>query len=320
MASDQRIRVVACLQDGLITTEQALHLGLSTSDIRTRVRRREWRALTRGVLLIDADLYADGLPERTWWRAALLAQGPGSFLVANTAVRAFGIQGLPPATAIEVAVPGGVSRLHRRSESAQLALGIDGPKLVVRQLVVPPGEVVEVHGFRARAAVESLIDTGLNSSRPVALSILDSALHLKVVTQDELDWAVLRAAGRRGVVALRRLVQIADGRAESPLESRVRLICVDGGIPPTDLQHVVRDDYENVIAIGDMAWIYRRRRPLLAEADGADVHSTPKAVFRDRVRGNALTARSYDTVRFTWQDTHRPAWIVGTVRAALSAA
>jgi hypothetical protein len=192
--------------------------------------------------------------------------------------------------------------------------------LVVRQLVVPADQVVEADGFRVRAAVESLVDTGLNSPRPVALSILDSALHLGVVTGDELGWAVLRARGRRGVVALRRIAQIADGRAESPLESRVRLICIDGGLPPTELQHAVRDHYGNVIAIGDLAWIYRQRRPLLAEADGADVHSAPSAVFRDRARGNALTAKGYDTIRFTWRDTQRPAWVLGAVRAALAAA
>lgn len=321
MAPDQLVNATANAQDGLVTTAQALRCGLTTSDIRSRVRRREWLTLTRGVQLINAELYSDGLPERTWWRAALLSQGEQSFLVASTAVRAFGIAGLlAQRPVIEVAVPFGVSRLGRATREATLEAGIDGPQIVVRQLVVPAEQVVVVDGLKARAAPQSLVDTALNSDSPTALSLLDSALHLGVVSSDQLDRAVIEATGRRGVVELRRLALHADSRAESPLESRVRLACIDGQVAPDELQHPVHDHFGNIVAIGDLAWLKARRRPLIGEADGAAVHALPSAVYRDRWRGNALTAQSCDTIRFTWADAMQPKRIVAAVRAALAAA
>lgn len=320
MDADIAVRDLAASQESLVTTAQALAAGLNRADIFTRVRRREWLTLTRGVHLVDADLYASGLSDRTWWRAALLSQGPSSFLVAGTAVRAYGVAGLPAdPTTVEVAVPLGLSRIARYSRSAEVAQHVEGPKIVVRQLVVPAAEVVEVAGLQVRAIEHSLVDTALNSDRPTALSILDSALHVRATSRDELDAAILAASGRRGVVALREIAQYADARAESPLESRVRLACIDDHVAPDDLQHPVYDDAGVLIALGDLAWL-KRRRPLIGEADGATVHSLPTAVFRDRWRGNALAARSYDTIRFTWADAMQPRRIVAAVRAALEAA
>jgi len=321
MDSDAAIRRLAHSQDSLVTTAQALSLGMTRADVFTRTRRREWLTLTRGVHLVDADLYTDGLSERTWWRAALLAQGPSAFLVAQTAVRAYGVRGLPANLAsVEVAVPGGLSRGDRATTTAELDGGVDGPRIVVRQLVVPATDVVEIGGMRVRTIAHSLVDTALNSDRPTTLSMLDSALHIGVATRDDLDAAIIAARGRRGVVALRDVGSHMDGRAESPLESRVRLACIDGRVAPDELQHPVYDDIGNLIALGDMAWLKWRSRPLIGEADGAAVHSLPSAVFRDRWRSNALTARSYDTIRFTWADAMQPQRIVAAVRSALQAA
>jgi hypothetical protein len=49
------------------------------------------------------------------------------------------------------------------------------------------------------------------------------------------------------------------------------------------------------------------------------VHGLPKAVFRDRRRGNAITGRACDSIRFTWKDTMRPAYVAFSVRSALAA-
>jgi hypothetical protein len=313
-----RPRLLAAQQDWLISASQAMSRGLSRQDIRQLVRRGEWLAVTRGIYVIDADLYADGLQPRVWWRAALLAHGPQSFLVASTALRAFGVAGLVGhETAIEIAVPEGVSVRKRQTTSTQYTTP-DGPEILVRQLVVPSGQVVAHDGLRVRAIVPSLADVGLNASRPVGLSLLDSALHQGLITPSDLGKIERLGRARRGAVKLRALLGLADGRAESPLESRVRLDCIDGHLPPQQLQYPIRDEYGNLIAIGDFAWL-SRRRPLIGEADGADVHALPQAVYRDRLRGNALTARGCDTIRFTWADAVQPGRIVAAVRAALAA-
>ena len=88
---------------------------------------------------------------------------------------------------------------------------------------------------------------------------------------------------------------------------------------PDDLQHEVRDSSGLLVAVGDLGWILGRRRPLLGEADGT-VHGVPKAVFRDRRRGNLLVPAEYDTVRFVWEDSARPQYVLYVVRSALAVA
>jgi hypothetical protein len=153
------------------------------------------------------------------------------------------------------------------------------------------------------------------------LSVLDSCLHLGLATPDELAAAIEGAKGRLGIGQLRPLADVADGRAESMVESFVRLACIDGGVPPDDLQYKVWSaNGRHLIAVGDLGWDKNRPRPLLATADGESVHRLRKPVYRDRTRGNALTTRACDTFRFTFVDANRPAYVAATVRAALGEA
>jgi hypothetical protein len=221
---------------------------------------------------------------------------------------------------VEVGVVGGPSRHGRRpAEIALRGRDEEAPTVVVRQYEIASEELVVHAGLQCRALPASLVDTALEVDRGTALAMMDSALNQGLLTGDELWRAVLHAAGRRGVVALRALAELTDPRAESQIESRVRLACIDGAIPPDELQYPVYDAHGHLLAVGDIAWVKGRRRPLIAEADGASVHSLPQAVFRDRRRGNALVAQSCDTVRFTYADSLRPAYIVSVVKAALAA-
>ena len=92
-------------QDGLVTRRQALAHGLSVTDIKRLVRRREWVPVSPGV-------YVNHTGPLTWrqraW-AAVLACGPGSALCLDSALRAHegpGRKGLD-ASPIHVAVPHG---------------------------------------------------------------------------------------------------------------------------------------------------------------------------------------------------------------------
>lgn len=312
----QRARGLAAEQDWLLTAAQAQACRVLPSEIARRVRSRECHAVLREVYLLDPDLVQE-LPQRVRWRAALLAHGPASCLVAGTAARACGMQGLPAAeTRIEVACVGGVPR-HRRPFADIGGRRLDLPEVVVRQLPVAAREVVVADGLPVRHPRLTVVDAALDLDRMSALSLLDSALHQRWLTSDQLQSAVEAAKGRPGIQQLRPLAQIADGRAESPLESRVRLICTDGGVAPDDLQFPVYDG-ERLVAVGDLAWFQRRHRPLIAEADGK-VHGLPEPVFRDRRRGNLLVPQRCDTVRFVWADTLRPPYVLYVVRSALAA-
>jgi hypothetical protein len=187
---------------------------------------------------------------------------------------------------------------------------------------VTADEVVEVDGLRVRCAPQTILDAALMLDRVHALCLFDWALHNEVVDKDELQALVDTARRRPGVMHVREAASYADARAESPLESRVRLACIDGDIPPDDLQYPVEDQFGGVIAYGDLVWLHRRRsrKPLIAEADGRDPHDRPRAILHDRRRANSVVLRSCDIIRFTWEDSLRPIYIQQVVRGALNAA
>ena len=59
---------------------------------------------------------------------------------------------------------------------------------------------------------------------------------------------------------------------------------------------------------------------MVGEADGAEAHDLPMAVFRDRTRQNDIVAAGYWPVRFAWPDTNRPGYVPSVIRAAVIAA
>jgi hypothetical protein len=100
-------------------------------------------------------------------------------------------------------------------------------------------------------------------------------------------------------------MHLADHRAESPLETRLRLICLDGGLPPPVLQWPVWDpDHASGYRL-DLAW---PTHLVALEADGRAPHATPHALYHDRTRQNRLATLlpGLTLLRFTWTDTHTP--------------
>ena len=60
-------------------------------------------------------------------------------------------------------------------------------------------------------------------------------------------------AGARGIRRCRTAIELMDGGAQSPKETWLRLLLIDGGFPPTtDADTVIRDGY--AVAFIDMGW------------------------------------------------------------------
>ena len=145
------------------------------------------------------------------------------------------------------------------------------------------------------------------------MSLIDSALNKGLIA----DAAQLRErwVGRPRTAWARSWSWLADGRAASPLETRVRLDCVKGEVPPEELQYPVYDGEGVLLGIADLAWPSRR---ILVEADGVEPHERPQALLRDRRRQNDLVRAGYTVLRFTWADTWRRGYIAATIRHALA--
>jgi very-short-patch-repair endonuclease len=107
-------------------------------------------------------------------------------------------------------------------------------------------------------------------------------------------------AGRNGVLALRRALELADSRSESAGESLTRELIHRLRIPTPELQYVVRT------TIGhhrlDFAWPAQK---VALEFDGKskyfDYQPTGEVIYNERQREKALTEDGCTVLRIEWK-------------------
>ena len=148
------------------------------------------------------------------------------------------------------------------------------------------------------------IEVARSLRRPRLLATLDAALGSGSCSRPDLWRAASQQAGRRGIVAVRDLIAVADGLAESPMESEARLAMIDGGLPIPALQFEVIDGNGELRRL-DFAWPDQR---VAVEYDGVDWHSGPDAMRRDRRRAAALLDVGWVVIAIVFEDVRYRAW------------
>ena len=189
----------------------------------------------------------------------------------------------------------------------------------MHQFVLRADETTVVDGIPVTTPARTVADLILRTGRMSAVSVLDSSLNRRILIEEELDLVRALIAGKRGAARARPWIAEADARAESPLETRVRLRAIDGGIAPDELQFRVRARTGGIIAIADFAWL-RFGVGVVGEADGVDAHDNPIAVFRDRTRQNNIVGAGYWPIRFAWPDTVDAGTVPRMIRKAIAGA
>lgn len=96
-------------------------------------------------------------------------------------------------------------------------------------------------GLRVTGPGRTLRDALPGLDRETAVCLMDPALNQGLVKEEGVEGVSRAMRGRRGCVNIQRWWELADGRSQSPLETRIRLICRDGGSPPDELQHRFTD-------------------------------------------------------------------------------
>jgi very-short-patch-repair endonuclease len=148
---------------------------------------------------------------------------------------------------------------------------------------------------------------------PALLAATDQFL-ARWVTRDELARQLQERPTGRGSARAREVLPIADPRAESPMESVLRWLLHEAGLPAPELQYVVRDVAGIPLGRADLAWPDRR---VLVEFDG-DVHRERDVFVNDLRRQNRLVAAGWTVLRFSSADVlGRPAEVVAEIRRAL---
>lgn len=150
--------------------------------------------------------------------------------------------------------------------------------LMVHQRTGAP--LKRVQGRLASAPAWTAVETARVLRRPRALAMLDAALFTGACTDRQLRASIDGQKGRRGIVKVRDLIEFADGRAESPMESEVRLVFIDACLPTPELQYEIVDRYGHTWRV-DFAWPQAK---VAAEYDSAQWHTGPAALKHDRMK------------------------------------
>ncbi|SDZ36426.1 hypothetical protein SAMN05444365_11192 [Micromonospora pattaloongensis] len=172
---------------------------------------------------------------------------PQALLGRQSAARRLGFGVLRPA-GIHVVLPPEVARPRI-------------PGVVVHHEVLPVTAPVLVRGVPCVPPAHCAIDLARTVRRADALPVLDAVLRAGLCDMDELLAEVARHQALRGVRQARELVPLADARAECRQESQLRLVLIDGKLPPPEPQIWVTDSTASsvtgstsAIASGGSVW------------------------------------------------------------------
>lgn len=172
-------------------------------------------------------------------------------------------------------------------------------------------EACDVRGLRVTSSTRTTADLARRGPLVESVVVLDMALRRGVVQVSDLDRWADEHPRHRGLGVLRHGLRLADPASESPMETRLRVVLVSGGLPMPVVQPTLREA-GGFIARPDLCYPEAR---IAIEYDGL-THRT--SVAADDRRQNRLTDAGYRVLRFTASDVvHNPASVVAQVRRAL---
>jgi very-short-patch-repair endonuclease len=191
------------------------------------------------------------------------------------------------------------------------------PGLLVHRDRFATGETTRRAGVVTTSPLRTAYDLARRGSLVERVVAVDALARIGRFGPDVLLNFARRYAGTRGNDGIFEVLSHADRRAGSPMESRLRMLLVLGGLPRPEAQWPVQDERARTAVWLDLA--YPRRRVGI-EYEGAD-HTTPDAVLRDAGRYTTLVDKGWRIYRYTkFEILQRPDRIVEQVARALDAA
>lgn len=280
---------------GPITRAGAREAGLPVRAL----RHPQLARLSRDTYLPRA--LRDDLASR--FAAVLLTAPPGAVLSHLSAAEVWGLR-IPSRgrgdERVHVTVPP-ESQAESRTDRRLYRLGL-APEDVVRRWSMPV--TTPARTWRDLSAV---------LEPPALLAVSDQLLN-GLASRRELAEELDRRPSGRGCARARRVLPVADPRAESPMESVLRWLLHEAGLPAPELQYAVRDAAGRLLARADLAWPDQR---VVVEFDG-EVHRERDVFVTDVRRQNRLVAAGWTVLRFTSADVlGRPGDVVAEIRRAL---
>ena len=193
------------------------------------------------------------------------------------------------------------------------------PRIVVHTDRLESHEILAVDGIAVTTPARTAFDIGRRTtSRLQAVQRLDALMNATDVKITAVESVISEHAGARGLGRLRRVLPLADGGAESPQETRTRLVLIDAGLPKPQTQIRVFDEYGDFVARIDMGYEDLR---IGIEYDGPQHWTDPQQRDRDIDRYSALLDLGWVIIRVSSELLrYRQGTFIARVVAAMQAA
>lgn len=192
-----RPSVPLALKTGPFTSAEARDVGVTRDQLRGAGYRR-----------LGSGLYCwAGIKESPLLMLSAVARRlpPGAAFSGVTAAWLHGLD-VEPCNPIEVTIPKQIRSGHRAGSS-------------VRRAALAGNEIVLRRGLPTTSAIRCVVDLGRRNSLTEGVVAADMFLHARLVTIVELNTYVADHRRTRGIVRLRRVVDLVEPKAESPMVS-----------------------------------------------------------------------------------------------------
>jgi hypothetical protein len=126
--------------------------------------------------------------------------------------------------------------------------------IVVRNERISDDEFTLVGGLPVTTPARTAFDLGRYLKRGQAVARLDALMRAAPFSTEDVMLLTKRYKGARGVAKLKSVLPLVDGGAESPQETRLRLLFIDAGLPRPTTQIPIYDERGRFIRRLDMGW------------------------------------------------------------------
>lgn len=188
------------------------------------------------------------------------------------------------------------------------------PGILIHSDELWPDEVAPFRGIAATTPARTAFDLGRRKGITTAVSRVDALLQATDLKIVDVEALLVRHKGVRGAIDLHKVLDLADYGAESPQETRLRLLLTAEGLRPS---HTQIDVFDHGFFIGrlDMGW---RQWKVGVQYDGFQHWTDPRQRTRDIEQDVAYRELGWRIVRIGAELLReRQATIIRRVRAEL---
>ena len=290
-----RLEHIAASRLGIFTGREAVAAGYRPDEIRAELSAGRWRRLRRGVYMQSEQFARSREDERLRHLvdcvAVLVSLGRGPVISHASAARMHRFV-TPRDIGAEVRLTD--VRQWRRGRGYRVA-----------RAALPPGDLQRLLGFGVTAPARTIIDCAREWELVDSVVAMDAAINEERVTRASLRGALMAATHWVGIGVAARALALADGRADSPLETRGRLALLAAGLPAPELQvelHGPRGLLARVDAWFDDAAVAVEFDGKVKYTDPRDGRDPAEVLWREKRREDAVRELGVRFVRIAQVD------------------